>query len=52
MTTPTPKDDEEEMTICDRRACEVAVAESQNGPDGTEWEGSNLCNECYAEIAP
>lgn len=47
--TEFPFDNEEPMTICDRCAKEIPVEETQNGPDGTEWESCTLCNDCYAE---
>ena len=42
-------DDDEETTLCDKCGCEVPEAETQNGPEGTEWETCTLCNDCYAE---
>lgn len=43
---------EEPTTICDRCATEIPVAESQNGPEGAEWETCLLRNDCYAEERP
>jgi hypothetical protein len=36
-------------TICDACADEVAVDECQAGPAGSEWDGANVCNDCYAQ---
>lgn len=36
-------------TICDKCGEKVLVEETQNGPEGTEWENCTLCNECYSE---
>lgn len=37
-------------SICDRCSEPVRSDESQNGPEGTQWENANICNECYAEV--
>jgi hypothetical protein len=47
------EDDEEEgsvMTRCDRCACEVSLEDSSSGPAGSEWESTQVCGRCYAEI--
>ena len=52
MPTLHPHPDQpdfEPMTICDRCASELPVAEANYaGSELPTWEGATLCNDCYA----